>query len=93
LNFSFRFATRTPTGSNIRVGPCVQIEAIEADAPDADRHFHQVRPNLRVEPVSIHSQVARRITVPDQAREDLRRHRAISSRDWPASQPDAPGGS
>jgi hypothetical protein len=74
LIFSFRFATRTPTGSNIRVGPCVQIEAIEADASDADRHFHQVRPNLGIEAVAIHGQVARRVTVPDQARQDLRGH-------------------
>jgi hypothetical protein len=79
LCFSFPVATRTPTGSNIRVGPCVQVQAIEADTSNADRDFDQVRANLRVEPVSIHSQVARRITVPDQAREDLCRHRAISS--------------
>ena len=63
----------TPVARNILVDPGIQFKAVEGDALASDGHFHEVRPNLLIEAVAVHSEVARNIPKADQAREDWER--------------------
>lgn len=67
-NCSFRrVATRAPSRTNIRVGPGVELDAVEGDAPAADRDLSERRPDLGVEAIAIDAEVGRGIPVADQA--------------------------
>jgi hypothetical protein len=63
-NCSFRrLATRAPSLTNIRVGPGVELLAIEGDAPAAERDFGERRANLGVEAVAVDAEVGWRVAV------------------------------
>ncbi len=52
------------------VHPGIEIKAIEGFALDPDRNQRHPGPNLSIEPVLVHAEIARRIPEPEQPRED-----------------------
>ena len=50
--------------------PVIQFKSVEGDALFADADFNEMWPNLGVEAVAVHAQVAGRIPEPDQSRRD-----------------------
>ncbi len=61
---------RTPTAVHILLRPGVHFKPIKCNALLTDRNFRQVYPNLPVESVLIHSQIAGGITQADKSREN-----------------------
>lgn len=60
---------------NIQVGQSVELEPVEAQGARAQWHLGELGPPLRVELVAVHPDIARRVTVPDDARQqDERGH-------------------
>jgi hypothetical protein len=56
----------------IVIRPGVQINAIEGDALRADGNRRDVRTHVVVEAVLVHAEVSRRVTQPNEARQELR---------------------
>lgn len=51
--------------------PGVQFKAVERDALSTNRDFSQLRTNLDVEAVPVHTEIARRIAEAKESRDDL----------------------
>lgn len=51
----------------MRVGPCVELNAIEGQAAIADGDRGESKPHLRIEAVGVHRQVGRGIPFADEA--------------------------
>ena len=52
----------------IFIRPGVQVNAIECDALSADGYHHDVRTHVAIEPIFVHTQVARRVAQTNEAR-------------------------
>ena len=59
---------------NIRVCQLIEFIAIKGEAFGAERYLGQLGPELGIELVAVHAQIARRIAVPDEAGLNLRAH-------------------
>lgn len=55
-------------GSLILIHPGIKVKSIKSDTATADRDFDEKRTHLRIEAIAIHPEIARRVTVADEAR-------------------------
>ena len=58
----------TPVAGHMFLRPRVKLKSIESDSLNADRYFGQARPDLGVEAIPIHAEVARRVSESQETR-------------------------
>jgi hypothetical protein len=61
----------TPVAGHIFLRPRVQLKSIECDALNADRYLGQPRPDLGVEAIAVHAEIAGRIPEPEETGKNL----------------------
>ena len=57
-----------PVAVLILIRPCIEVNTVEGDSLNADRHDGDMRAHLTVEAVLVHAEILRRVTQPDEPR-------------------------